>query len=47
MDVFKVIWTDQAKKELKNVYNYYKEKSVQGAKSVISDLLQGPKTIYF
>ena len=47
MDVFNVIWTDQAKKELKRIYDYYKEISLQGAKNVRSDLLQSPKTVYF
>lgn len=47
MGVFKVIWTDQAKKELKKIYDYYKERSLQGAKNVRSDLLQSPKTISF
>jgi addiction module RelE/StbE family toxin len=47
MERFKVIWTEQAKKELKRIYDYYKEQSLQGAKNVRSDLLQSPKTIYF
>ena len=47
MERFKVIWTDQAKKELKKIYDYYRERSPQGAKNVMSDLLQSPKTIYF
>ena len=47
MGVVKIIWTDQAKKELKKIYDYYKEKSLQGAKNVRSDLLLSPKTIAF
>ncbi len=43
----KVIWTDQAKAALKHIYDYYKDKSVQGAKNVKSDLLKSPKTILY
>jgi len=32
---------------LRSIYNYYKEKSPQGARNVKSDLLQSPKTIYY
>ncbi len=44
---FKIIWTKQAKVELKKIYEFYKKKSLQGARNVRSDLLQSPKTIYF
>ena len=47
MGKLKIIWTNQAKESLKSIYNYYKEKSLQGAKNVKLDLLQSPKTIYF
>jgi len=47
MGKFKIIWTDQAKAEVKKIYDYYKEKSAPGAKNVRSDLLQSPKSIYF
>jgi plasmid stabilization system protein ParE len=47
MEEIKIIWTKQARTSLKNIYDYYKEKSLQGAKSVKSDLLQSPKTIRF
>jgi addiction module RelE/StbE family toxin len=47
MTEFKIVWTDQAKAELKKIYDFYKHKSPQGAKNVISDLMQSPKTIYF
>lgn len=43
----KIIWTIQAKKSLKSIYDYYKEKSLQGSKNVKNDLLQSPKTIYY
>jgi addiction module RelE/StbE family toxin len=47
MGKFKIIWTNQAKAEVRKIYDYYKEKSPQGAKNVRTDLLQSPKTIYF
>ncbi|CAN5457401.1 type II toxin-antitoxin system RelE/ParE family toxin [soil metagenome] len=43
----RIIWTKQAKMALKNIYNFYKPKSLQGAKNVISDILQSPKSIQF
>lgn len=47
MNRLKIIWTKQARIALKSIYDYYKDKSLQGAKNVKSDLLQSPKTIYF
>jgi plasmid stabilization system protein ParE len=47
MGKLKIIWTNQAKLALKSIYDYYKEKSLQGANNVKSDLLQSPKTIYY
>jgi len=46
MSSYKIVWTSQAKQDLKNVYEYWKKKSVQGAKNVRSDILKSPKTIY-
>ena len=42
-----IIWSKQAIAAVKSIYDYYKEKSLQGAKNVKSDLLQSPKTIHF
>ncbi len=47
MAKLKIIWTRQAKEALKRIYDYYKEKSLQGAKNVRSELLHSPKTIHF
>lgn len=47
MGIYKIIWTSQAKQDLKNIYEYWKKKSVQGAKNVRSDILKSPKTIYY
>ena len=42
-----IVWTLQAKESLKTIYDYYKERSPQGAKNVKDDLLRSPKTIAF
>ena len=47
MAKYKVVWPDEAKADLKNSYTYYKEKSLQGAKNVITDIRKAPKTIVF
>ncbi len=47
MAKLKIIWTRQAKEALKSIYDYYKEKSLQGAKNVRLELLNSPKTIHF
>ena len=47
MGNFKIFWTTQAKNDLKNIYEFWKKKSVQGAKNVRSDILKSPKTIYY
>lgn len=47
MAQLKIVWTKQAKEALRSIYNYYKDKSPQGAKNVKSDLLNSPKTILF
>ena len=47
MDKLKIVWTDQAKLALKAIYDYYKDKSPQGARNVKSDLLASPKQIVF
>ena len=44
---FKIIWSRQARNSLKSIFDYYKEKSLQGAKNIKSDLLEGPKKIHF
>ncbi len=36
MDGYTIIWTLQAKQDLKEIYEYWKKKSAQGAKNVRS-----------
>ncbi|MFH7005536.1 type II toxin-antitoxin system RelE/ParE family toxin [Flavobacterium bizetiae] len=45
--VRKVIWTNTAKDQLRTIYNYYKEKSLQGAINVKNDILSSTKSIHF
>ncbi|KQO22785.1 hypothetical protein ASF10_10505 [Flavobacterium sp. Leaf82] len=45
--VKKVIWTNTAKDQLKTIYNYYKEKSLQGVINVKNDILDSTKSIHF
>ena len=47
MGNYKIIWSFQAKQDLKDIYEYWKKKSVQGAKNVRSDILKSPKTIFY
>ena len=47
MEKLSIIWTNQAKDALRDIYNFYKKTSLQGAKNVRSDILNSPKKIYF
>lgn len=47
MKGIKIIWTKQASESLKNIYNYYRERSPQGALKIQSELLNAPKKIVF
>jgi len=47
MDKLKITWTEQAKEDLKQIYKYWKKKTLQGANNVRSDILNSPKTILF
>lgn len=43
----KVVWTHTAKKQLQTIYNFYKEKSVQGANNIKNEILDTTKKIHF
>lgn len=48
MEIFlKVVWTNNAKDQLKAIFNYYKEKSVQGANNIKNEILNVTKDIRF
>lgn len=44
---FNIIWTTQAIDALRDIFDYFKDKSPQGAANVRRDLLISPKTIVF
>lgn len=46
-EVKNVVWTNEAKNQLKTIFNFYKEKSVQGANNVKNDILKTTKNIRF
>lgn len=45
--LLKVVWTHTAKNQLRIIYNYYKEKSVQGANAIKNEILDITKKIHF
>ena len=46
MKAVKIIWTEQAKLSLKQVYDFYKKKSQKDADNVKYDLLKAPKYFF-
>ncbi|MEZ0131278.1 type II toxin-antitoxin system RelE/ParE family toxin [Flavobacterium sp. LBUM151] len=46
-EVKNVVWTNEAKNQLKTIFNFYKEKSVQGANNLKDDILKTTKNIRF
>lgn len=46
-EVKKIIWTNIAKIQLKRIFTYYKEKSVQGANKVKADVFESTNSIRF
>lgn len=47
MNKTNIVWTNEAKNELKTIQSYYKEKSTQGAKNILNDILKAIKEIRF
>ena len=47
MGSYTIIWTFQARQDLKDIYEFWKKKSIQGAENVRSDILKSNKTIYY
>ena len=43
----KIIWSKQAKGSLKDIYDYYRKKSQQGANNILSDLVNAPRKIIY
>ncbi|OXE99121.1 plasmid stabilization system protein ParE [Flavobacterium araucananum] len=46
-EVKKIIWTSEAKNQLKTIFNYYKERSVQGANNLKNDILEVTGKVHF
>lgn len=44
---YKILWSDSAKQDLKNIYNFVKKKFLNGAKNVIFDIKKAPSQIKF
>lgn len=44
---YKLNWSDEAKADLKEIYNFIKEKSEKGAENVITDIRKATKTVHF
>lgn len=44
---YKVFWSDTAKADLKDIYDFIKQKSLSGAKNVISDIRKASKSLHF
>lgn len=43
----KILWDNQAKSDLKLIFEFIKLKSIQGAKNVVRDIVAQSKNIYF
>lgn len=44
---FKIVWSKKSKQSVKDIYDFYKHKSLQGAKNVIKDIMNSPKSILY
>jgi addiction module RelE/StbE family toxin len=44
---YKVIWSNTAKNDLKDIHDFIKQKSEQGAKNVIADIRKAAKSLHF
>ncbi|MFV0529862.1 MAG: hypothetical protein ACK5MD_00285 [Flavobacteriales bacterium] len=44
---YTVIWTDEAKTDLHQIYEFLKEKSEQGAINVFNDIVDATLTVHF
>ncbi len=45
--VFKITWTTNAELALKEIFDFYKYKSIQGALNVVNDIYKSPQNIVF
>ena len=47
MNKLEIVWSDQAQKQVENIYNYYQSKSEQGALNVVNAILESPESIKY
>lgn len=45
--MYKIKWSHEAKTDVKKIYDFIKQKSIQAAKNVVTDIRNAPKTIVF
>jgi len=46
-DKYKIVWSKESKQSVKDIYDFYKTKSLQGAKNIKNDIQKSPKSIIF
>jgi len=44
---FKIVWSKESKQSVKDIYDFYKHKSLQGAKNVKKEIINSPKSIIY
>ena len=47
MNNLEIVWSDQAQKQVENIYNSYKSKSEEGALNVVNAILESPESIKY
>jgi plasmid stabilization system protein ParE len=47
MSNLKIIWTQKAKTQLRAIFDYYKERSPQGAKNIKDEILKASKELRY
>jgi addiction module RelE/StbE family toxin len=47
MQPIKILWDNQAKSDLKLIFDFIKLKSLQGARAVIKDIITQSKSVHF
>ena len=45
--MYKIKWSNEAKLDVKNIYDFIKPKSVQAAKNLVTDIRNAPKSVVF
>lgn len=45
--MYKIKWSDEAKSDVKNIYDFIKLKSVEAAKNLVTNIRNAPKSVVF